>query len=251
MRKGINAHKVRQLFAKIFRLFFSAKPASLEFSGKKWDAEYSANQWDYLKNLPELGRYSMITGYLSHLKPNASILEVGCGTGLLFERIRHLPYQYYKGIDISEKAIAAASQFCDAKTTFVSGNGANFLDTKKYDVIIFNEALYYFDDCLAVLKHYTQQLTPGGFFIISMVVGDISQIHWKKIEKHHKIRDGVQLTNQHGITWNCRIVQPEMEVTTSSYHSMADQFSLPIILQSVVVADIDISMLNLLKIITQ
>lgn len=208
MKKGINLMSTREVLVKIFRWLFPAKPPSLEFSGQKWDSEYSSNQWDYMKNISELGRYSMITGYLGHLKPDAAILEVGCGTGILFERLKHLPYQYYKGMDISEKAIESAQQFANDKTAFVAGNGADFSDDQKYDIVIFNEALYYFDDCLAVLKHYTQMLKPGGFFIISMVVGDISKLHWEKIEKHYTIKDAVQTTNKFGITWHCRVVHP-------------------------------------------
>ncbi len=249
MKKGINLMSIRQVLAKIFRWLFPAKPPSLEFSGQKWDSEYSGNQWDYMKNISELGRYSMITGYLAHLKPDAAILEVGCGTGILFERLKHLPYQYYKGIDISEKAIESAQQFADDKTAFVAGNGVNFSDNQKYDVVIFNEALYYFDDCLGVLKHYTQMLKPGGFFIISMVVGDISKLHWEKIEKHYSISDAVQTTNKFGITWHCRIVYPAPETKPAAYKSLTEQAVIQAKLHSLAFSQLDTPLASFLKII--
>lgn len=249
MKKGINLMSIRQVLAKIFRWFFPAKPPSLEFSGQKWDSEYSGNQWDYMKNISELGRYSMITGYLGHLKPDAAILEIGCGTGILFERLKHLPYQYYKGIDISEKAIESAQQLANEKTVFVAGNGAEFSDDQKYDVVIFNEALYYFDDCLAVLKHYMQMLKPGGFFIISMVVGDISKLHWEKIEKHYAIQDAVQTTNKFGITWHCRVVQPAAETSHTHYNSLSDQVVIQAHLQTLAFSQLDAPLSSFLKII--
>lgn len=202
----LNLNVLRQILVSIFRKFFPEKPQSLEFSAQQWDAEYSKRQWDYLGNISELARYSIITGYVSHIKPNASILEVGCGAGLLFNRLKYLPYSKYTGIDISEKAIQDATKFSDEKTIFTTANGANFSDNAGYDIIIFNEALYYFDDCISVLNHYKSMLNVGGYFIVSMVVGDISNSHWKKIEAGLNVIDGVKITNTNGITWNCRVL---------------------------------------------
>lgn len=249
MKKGINMMSIRQVLAKIFRWLFPAKPSSLEFSGQKWDTEYAGNQWDYLKNISELGRYSMITGYLGHLKPDAAILEIGCGTGILFERLRHLPYKYYKGIDISEKAIESAQQFANDRTAFAAGNGADFSDNQKYDVVIFNEALYYFDDCLSVLKHYTQMLKPDGFFIISMVVGDISNLHWQRIEKNYTVRDAVQTTNKFGITWHCRVVQPATETSHAAYNNLSDQVVIQAQLQTLAISQLETPLSSLFRII--
>lgn len=203
-RQYINV--LRKLLAAIFRKFLPAKPPSLEFTAQHWDKEYDQQQWDYLANISELGRYSVITGYISHINSNASILEIGCGTGLLFNRLKHLPYKFYTGIDISEKAIQCASRNSDEKTTFIAANGANFSDEKVYDIIVFNEALYYFDDCISVLRHYKKMLKADGHFIVSMVVGDTSNLHWKKIEQNFKVIDAVKITNAHGITWNCRVL---------------------------------------------
>lgn len=249
MKNRIKLTYVWRLLTKIYRFLVPSKSESLQFSAQQWNDEYQGKKWDYLEHINELGRYSAITGYISHLKPNASILEVGCGTGLLFNRLKHLPYERYKGIDISESAIKKAAEYSDEKTAFVACDGASHIDESKYDVIVFNEALYYFDDCLKVLNHYLKCLNPGGFFIISMVVGDISQLHWGKIGTDFNVVDGVQIINQRGITWNCRVVQPKINETYTSPANIVEMLFLHVLAQSTVAVEMDASLLSLLQIL--
>lgn len=247
MKNRIKSTYIWHLLTKIYRILAPLKPESLQFSAQQWNEEYQGKKWDYLEDINELGRYSAITGYISHLKPNASILEIGCGTGLLFNRLKHLPYERYKGIDISESAIKKAAEYSDEKTVFVAGDGASHFDGSKYDVIVFNEALYYFDDCIKVLNHYLKCLNPGGFFIISMVVGDISQRHWRNIDTDFNVVDGVQIINQRGITWNCRVVQPKVKETYASPTNIVEMFVLQVLAQSTVAVEMDACLLSLLQ----
>lgn len=244
MKNGIKSTALWRILARIYRLLVPSKPESLEFSGEKWDQEYQNSQWDYLENISELGRYSVITGYVGYLKPDAALLEIGCGTGLLFNRLKHLPYEYYKGVDISEKAIERASVNNNQKTSFVTGDGACFADDKVYDIIIFNEALYYFDDCMKVLDHYFQYLKPNGFVVISMVVGDTSRLHWQEISKHCNVLDSVQLTNRAGITWNCRVIQPRPERQPVVPAGIASSVFLPLMSQALTTLNLDMSLPN-------
>ena len=59
--------------------------------------------------LDELARYSVIAGYLHHLRAGGSVLDVGSGEGLLADHLRPLGYSRYHGIDLSEAAIAQAA----------------------------------------------------------------------------------------------------------------------------------------------
>src|SRR5713226_3057428 len=72
-----------------------------------WEAEYQAGGWDYLRDLYELGRYSVIVGYVQHLGDSPRILDLGCGQGLLMERLRALTHRYV-GCDYALPAIRTA-----------------------------------------------------------------------------------------------------------------------------------------------
>jgi len=74
-------------------------------SAKRWDEEYANGRWDYLENLSELARFCIVVGYCAFLKPKSSILEVGCGSGILMRRLRVVGYSSYFGVDLSREAI--------------------------------------------------------------------------------------------------------------------------------------------------
>ena len=50
---------------------------------KVLEAEYSRGVWDYLSGVEELTRFSVVVGYCHYFHKNGSILEIGCGEGLL------------------------------------------------------------------------------------------------------------------------------------------------------------------------
>src|SRR5438876_6993820 len=75
---------------------------------EEWDSQYEKGHWEYMKCLEEVGRYSLIAGYIHYLKPGGSILDVGCGEGILQQRLNLDGISKYVGIDISKVAIDAA-----------------------------------------------------------------------------------------------------------------------------------------------
>src|SRR6059036_1730174 len=47
-------------------------PASAEV----WDSQYQKGNWNFLRQLDELGRYSLLAGFIQHLKGRGAILDV-------------------------------------------------------------------------------------------------------------------------------------------------------------------------------
>ncbi len=117
-------------------------------SKEVWEKQYSKGQWDYLYQLEELAHYSIILGYIRNLKTGGSILDIGCGKGILQERLALYGYSKYVGIDISDNAIRQASCKANDKTTFIASDATRYSPTEAFDAIVFNEVLYYFDDPL-------------------------------------------------------------------------------------------------------
>jgi 2-polyprenyl-3-methyl-5-hydroxy-6-metoxy-1,4-benzoquinol methylase len=101
--------------------------------------------------------------------PNAEILDIGCGTGI----IRHyLPeYIHYTGIDINESYIKAAqnkfndsSRFCYGDITALSGMN---LPENNYDIILALGLIHHLDDNQAqkVFLDSIKLLKTGGVLI--------------------------------------------------------------------------------------
>ena len=183
-------------------------PPSLEFPAEKWDEEYRSGNWDYLGGVQEVPRYSVVAGYVGYFNDRSRILEIGCGTAILLRYIRHLDFTHYRGVDISGAAIEIASKLVDDRINFAVSCGSSYNDGSQYDIVVMNEALYYFDDCIKVLEHYRAQLRPNGRIIISMVVGPQSIRHWKAIEARYELEGGVRITGRSGHVWTCNVLAP-------------------------------------------
>ena len=171
-----------------------------------WDAEYLNKKWDCLSGIDELAHYSVIAGYIDYLKPGGSILDIGCGSGILQKRLKSYFYNKYVGIDVSIEAINKAAQNKDDKTFFIIADGNDYIPAGLFDVIVFNESLYYFYGPLAVLNRYDRYLKPGGIYIISMYATFRTLKIWQKIRKVYKVIDETRITNKAGISYTCRIL---------------------------------------------
>lgn len=185
------------------------KPENVEFDQNYWNDLYASGRWAYLDQLDELSHYSVLVGYCQFFYPKGSILEVGCGEGLLQQRLEVLPYKRYIGVDISSVAIDKCKAQESSKTTFHQGDGASFIPNELVDIIIFNESLYCFNDCIAVLEHYQQFLNPEGVIVISMHVQAVASSHWEKIADYFEILDETHLKNSKGISWTCKAIFPK------------------------------------------
>ncbi len=182
---------------------------NFEIKKEKWDDEYSRGRWDYLNDLDELSRYSIIIGYINHIKNNAEVLDVGCGKGVLLNKLREIGYKNYFGIDLSEAAIGVAlDEYKDNKTNFEAISVEEFFPTQKFDVIVFNECLYYFEKPLEILKKYSKYLNENGRLIVSMYGDDESVINcWDMIDVNYE-EDSVAVINKEGIYWVLKILKP-------------------------------------------
>lgn len=199
---------IKAFIKKIFP-FLKKRPYVEDLGQEGWDKRYNSGEWSYLDDISELGHYSLIVGYCQHMAPKGKYLDVGCGEGVLQQRLAVLPYERFTGIDISKVAIDNANEkYKDERTEFFAADASNYKDDFLYDVIIFNESLYCFNDSVEILNHYAQLLSPQGVFVISMHVQEMSIFHWPEIEKHFDILDAVDIKNDNDIAWKCKLVKP-------------------------------------------
>src|SRR5260221_435293 len=135
-------------------LLFRPKRRNKVVTKSRWDVEYAAGSWSFLENIEEAAHNYILASYLAKLKPNASLLDVGCGQGVLQSIINMTGYSNYVGIDMSDEAIILAKIRENHQTKFLACDGESYATVEKFDVIVFNESLYYFKDPFSILNKY-------------------------------------------------------------------------------------------------
>lgn len=174
------------------------------------DKEYASGVWDYLQSDHELPRFSIIAGYCQCLKQESKILEIGCGTGILSERLRDAKIARYVGVDISAEAIRRARHRETDKVSFVCEDATQYYPTQKLDLILFNECLEYFEDPLGLVRRYEQFLEDKGLFIVSMFMGiDTSRTRkiWKMLDSVYETYTEAKVSTSSQHTWTIKILR--------------------------------------------
>lgn len=194
-----------------YRRWLSAVLPYRPMDGRKevLDGEYAAGGWDYLRGSEELSRFSVVVGYCHHFKPNAALLEVGCGEGILQERLDCSKYSRYVGIDISSEAISRAQGRQNQQVAFIAVDAAAFVPSEKFDLVIFNECLEYFRDPLGLVRRYDGFLNTDGLYVVSIFEGVEtvqSRRIWKRLASAYRILSETRVTNGRGYSWMIKVL---------------------------------------------
>jgi 2-polyprenyl-3-methyl-5-hydroxy-6-metoxy-1,4-benzoquinol methylase len=102
-----------------------------------WNAEWALGRWDVLDAVDPIS-IELTQKYAS----KGRIIEFGCGSGALIEKVGALYYESYKGIDISYKAIERANSKHLPNCVFEIRRMQDWRG-EPADLIIIREALYY------------------------------------------------------------------------------------------------------------
>jgi 2-polyprenyl-6-hydroxyphenyl methylase/3-demethylubiquinone-9 3-methyltransferase len=168
-------------------------------SSEEWSSQYRHGALEFYGQLDELARYSIILGYLGWWaagppERELTVLDVGCGPGLLRERLEGVPFRAYTGIDLSDVAIEEARARAFPRSTFVVGD-VSTTEVGQFDVVVLNEVLYYASDPSAQLERIKALLNPGGVAVISMWRHPGDRSIWKTVEGAFEIVDRVEVRN--------------------------------------------------------
>lgn len=187
---------------RIFYLFIGSKRGlGLPQTKELWETQYSGNTWDILYDKNEQEHYQALSNLYSNSTKQNSVLDIGCGEGVLYAFLNKAGCDNYQGIDLSETAIRKARMKYQ-EVNFVAASGENFKPKTSFDCIIFNESLYYFSNPIKTLRYYEQYLATDGIFIISMCEYLGHSAIWEKINRNYSNKQKCQVKNTKGQIWN-------------------------------------------------
>jgi len=178
-----------------------------------WEEQYAGDSWVYLESVDEEAHYTSIVKMYEELTTKKSLLDVGCGKGVLFSYLRkkHDASELnYTGIDISANAVKAAS----AKFPGVSFRQLDFAKQdidEKFDVIVFNESLYYFTRPLRILERCTAgSLNLNGAFIVSMCDYVGHDNIWRQLAQSYRVVKEQRVRNEKRQVWDIKVLLEEV-----------------------------------------
>ncbi len=185
----------------------------MSFLKRKTSQQYKFNQqfgdgtWDGLRDVAELGRYSIITGYTTFFCKQPRILDLGCGEGILQQKYAPGSYLHYTGIDFSDVAIANAQQLANQTTEFITGDLNKLNIAGSYDTIIYNESIYYLKDPKAAIQALFPHLNENGIIIFSIVDkhGKVQTDLWNEINTVLNLVDSTRVYNNQGHSWTIQV----------------------------------------------
>lgn len=136
-----------------------------------WNREFVTGRWNCLTVTAGDPVYPILERYAS----GGSILDLGCGSGNTANELAPDSHSDYTGVDISDAAVAMAARRAKengraAKTSFFQSDIEDYVPTRKHDVILFRDSIYYVPSpkLKATLDRYTHYLEPEGVFVVRM-----------------------------------------------------------------------------------
>ncbi len=183
----------------------------------QWEDEYESGLWNRLHGNHEFARYTLVSGYIQKSGQQVSLLDIGCGEGVILKYLNLGLIGDYTGIDIAQTALDKINPR-RSQDRYICSSLENYSPDTKWDVVLFNEVLYYTSDPVAQLKKFERSLKKDGCFVISMYqkknplaynnrcIRDI----WRYMKlAGYTIEDAVELAKIDGsAAWRVFVVRP-------------------------------------------
>ena len=102
------------------------------------------------------------------IRAGVDVLDVACGTGVLFPDYLARDVHSVTGVDIApEMARRAAEKFPDARVTVLCGDAARTRFETPFDCIMIYNAFPHFPEPERLIAHLAGLLTPGGTLTVA------------------------------------------------------------------------------------
>jgi len=194
---------------KLYDVLLSRYGYGNRVSKSTWNIQFEEGFWDYLYSKEEEAHYEQIVAFKNLHHPDGKILDVGCGQGVLYHYLKkELETISYLGIDIADNAVKNA-KLVHGTDSFVQLDFERQKLDEKFDVIIFNETLYYFNNPLRKLSSTIKNnLNADGIVIISMCDYKGHDKIWEKISGKYNPLCIKEISNLKGQAWVVGLFKP-------------------------------------------
>jgi demethylmenaquinone methyltransferase/2-methoxy-6-polyprenyl-1,4-benzoquinol methylase len=149
--------------------------------------ESYADDWDKMFTAEDLEILSFLIDSFD-VKPGAKVIDLGCGTGVLFDIIRRKVGDrgMVVGVDFCTKMVKKARRNFPFTNIYEIDADVEFLPLKSnaFDYAVTFAAFAHFTDSKAVMEETSRVLKPGGAFHIIHLLGS------KELEEHHQTVGG-------------------------------------------------------------
>lgn len=174
-----------------------------------WDRQYQTGHWQCFARPEELPRYAVIAGILRDRGTPQAVLDVGCGNGQLLTITDLTVLRLYHGVDLSGVAIDQARQRrWDERVTFEQTDFTVWIPPRLFDVIVFNEVLYYARRPVQVVGRYARALTEDGVIVISMFRHRNTGLIWRDLAASFDVSEFATIRNRIGEVVDIRLLRP-------------------------------------------
>jgi len=113
---------------------------------------------------------------LVNVRPNLKVVDLGCGTGELTQRLANLlPKSDVLGLDQSKQMLTRTKEYARPGLQFELGNQAELQG--KWDLIVSNAALQWSDNHKELIPYLFGCLNPGGQIVVQVPSNFSSTAH--------------------------------------------------------------------------
>ena len=138
---------------------------SRQHFNKQAEAYDENNTYMYSRNGKISCKY--IADYLNDKNYN-SVLDIGCGTGYLFELLNSQKDGEYVGIDLAENMIKKAKEKNIKNCIFLNGSANNLpFEDEYFDIAVCSQSFHHYPYPNDAMKAAKRVLKKGGLYIIS------------------------------------------------------------------------------------
>jgi 2-polyprenyl-3-methyl-5-hydroxy-6-metoxy-1,4-benzoquinol methylase len=132
-----------------------------------WEQAYQSGVWTSLLSDGERAHYSVVADFIQRRAKPGSLLDVGSGEGVILKYLNLDLIAQYTAVDLTQTALDRISPR-RPQDKYICSSLEEFAPQDKWDVILFNEVLYYTHDPVAEMRRFENCLRPDGYFVISM-----------------------------------------------------------------------------------
>ncbi|MCF7804654.1 MAG: class I SAM-dependent methyltransferase [Candidatus Marinimicrobia bacterium] len=176
-------------------------------SRKQWNEQYREGEWEYLCSPEQSAHYAVIAEFVHWYAPDGSVLDVGCGEGILQPTLARYGYSTYVGIDISDAAIRKAEERENAATSFKVSAANEYVPEQQFDAILFNEVLYYFKNPEEIAERYASYLLEDGVIIVSMWKSHGTGRIWNILDSRFTVLQEVELNPGNALARTVKVLR--------------------------------------------